>query len=757
MVKRSENITHRLFNRQLSCKPSGSQLQTVRTLYENIVPSHTVYDVECPDHTFRKFTNDGQYLIAFTRSFQHLVVYRFNWLNFCVKGEAEDAELPPKAAKFESFFTELYCVALATGTETICKDFFLTTENGVYGLFATSTGPDADAASVQGAVPGVPSIEKIKILAVRLADGIITDDRIYHDDFIHLSHNMGVFMYEDLLAILSVRFQCVHILQIRDSGTFVDVRSVGDFCQEDDELLISSQTQKEAWYQSTQAVLHKEDETTESRTSLEKDSKILRDDRNSRNYNDHDSSHIPVGSDFECYFRGLLGASSSGAGTSSQGVTELPMTYTAYTPLILSYDMTGARHGDQNQQSSVNNANAQRRTDFVLSSRTPHQQDFEARSELGHVDDSSGLTLGTTGEAGQNVTPVSSSGSRHVSGGRNIWEPAYAHSRDHHSSSIEATTTNVSTPVTSSRNDVVHSLPRAVPRSLSESNARSGREQSNSSSETGPPVLGGIKQRLLSFIFRSILEHDDDHVQRAQRLKRFYYHFQHYTELVMWKVQFLDRYHLLIKFGSADGVISRSCDVSQQLAFFVVYNFETTEILEFQQNSSQELLQLFENFADHFRSAQRYPVYMNYVTSFSNNVFVREQSREQKVACINTKASNKANSFAHIARRTLASLPVNSQSQSPSVYFDHSLFHFDEKLISATDRHKPSMEHPIKFLSRRRPHILKFKINPGPENGANETRIKRVAAFVFHPIFPFAISIQQSFLQASVVNFHFRK
>ncbi|EFJ22916.1 hypothetical protein SELMODRAFT_104399 [Selaginella moellendorffii] len=541
MVKRSENITHRLFNRQLSCKPSGSQLHTVRTLYENIVPSHTVYDVECPDHTFRKFTNDGQYLIAFTRSFQHLVVYRFNWLNFCVKGEAEDAELPPKAAKFESFFTELYCVALATGTETICKDFFLTTENGVYGLFATSTGPDADAASVQGAVPGVPSIEKIRILAVRLADGIITDDRIYHDDFIHLSHNMGVFMYEDLLAILSVRFQCVHILQIRDSGTFVDVRSVGDFCQEDDELLVSSQTQ---------------------------------------------------------------------------------------------------------------------------------------------------------------VT---------------------------------------------------------FPRSLSESNARSGREQSNSSSETGPPVLGGIKQRLLSFIFRSILEHDDDHVQRAQRLKRFYYHFQHYTELVMWKVQFLDRYHLLIKFGSADGVISRSCDVSQQLAFFVVYNFETTEILEFQQNSSLELLQLFENFADHFRSAQRYPVYMNYVTSFSNNVFVREQSREQKVACINTKASNKANSFAPIARRTLASLPVNSQSQSPSVYFDHSLFHFDEKLISATDRHKPSMEHPIKFLSRRRPHILKFKINPGPENGANETRIKRVAAFVFHPIFPFAISIQQSFLQASVVNFHFRK
>lgn len=33
--------------------------------------------------------------------------------------------------------------------------------------------------------------------------------------------------------------------------------------------------------------------------------------------------------------------------------------------------------------------------------------------------------------------------------------------------------------------------------------------------------------------------------------------------------------------------------------------------------------------------------------------------------------------------------------------------------ISAIDRHKPCLEHPIKFKSRRRPNITKFKINPG--------------------------------------------
>lgn len=35
------------------------------------------------------------------------------------------------------------------------------------------------------------------------------------------------------------------------------------------------------------------------------------------------------------------------------------------------------------------------------------------------------------------------------------------------------------------------------------------------------------------------------------------------------------------------------------------------------------------------------------------------------------------------------------------------------QLISSIDRHKPCAEHPIKFISRRRPNTLKFKINPG--------------------------------------------
>ncbi|AQK41944.1 Light-mediated development protein DET1 [Zea mays] len=111
---------------------------------------------------------------------------------------------------------------------------------------------------------------------------------------------------------------------------------------------------------------------------------------------------------------------------------------------------------------------------------------------------------------------------------------------------------------------------------------------------------------------------------RVQHLKKkFYFHFQDYVDLIIWKLkssfnslraitvllarsfshktffsrgpysmvvdqaQFLDRQHLFVKFGSVDGGVSRSTD--QNLAFFVVYNMETTDIVSVHQNSSEDI------------------------------------------------------------------------------------------------------------------------------------------------------------------------
>ncbi|KAK6253147.1 hypothetical protein QUC31_014867 [Theobroma cacao] len=528
---KTNNVASRIFERQIRTPAPGTSVHCARRFYENLVPSFTIYDVKCPDHSFRKFTDDGQYFISFSKNNQDLIVYRPTWLSFSCKEEDCDNthELPPMAKRFESFFTQLYVRSLTSCNEFICKDFFLYVESNQFGLFATSTAQIQDAPAVGGAIPGVPSIEKITFHLLRLEDGVILDEKVFQNDYVNLAHNMGVFLYDDLLAVVSLRYQTIHILQIRDSGNLVDVRAIGAYCREDDELFVNSSSQ----------------------------------------------------------FSGNRG-------------------------------------------------------DLV-------------------------------------------------------------------------------------DNGIHHDQPN-----------------SNNS------FLSGIKQRLLSFIFREIWSEETDQTPRVQcQKKKFYFHFQDYVDLMIWKVQFLDRHHLLIKFGSVDGGFQISRNTDQHPAFFAVYNMETTEIVAFYQNAADELYLLFEQFCDHFHEASINSLYMNFISSHSNNVHALEQLRCMK---------NKATIFSQFVKKMLSPLPFNCQSLSPSPYFDQSLFRFDEKLISATDRHRQVTDHPIRFISRRQPNNLKFKIKPGPEFGNADGRNKKISYFLFHPFLPLALSIQQTlFLPPSVVNIHFRR
>ncbi|XP_006643642.1 light-mediated development protein DET1 [Oryza brachyantha] len=506
---RSSNLASRVFDRQFLSPRPGATVNTVRQFYENLFPSYTIFDIDCPDYSFRKFTDDGKYLVAFSRNHQDLIVYRPIWPTFSCNEACDSHDLPPKANKFDSFFKQLYSISLASSNEYICKDFFLYMECHQFGLFATSTAQSNDSSATEGAIHGVPSIEKITFYLVRLEDGAILDEKAFRNDFINLAHSIGAYLYEDLLCIVSLRYQTIHVLQIRDSGNLVEVRKIGAFCQEDDELFLHSHGQ------------------------------VVR------------------------------------------GVSFLP----------------------------------------------------------------------------------------------------------------------------------------------------------------------GIKQRLLSFIFRKTWNEESDQTLRVQHLKKkFYFHFQDYADLIIWKVQFLDRHHLFIKFGSVDGGVSRSTE--QNLAFFAVYNMETTDIVSLYQNSSEELYSLFEYFYDHFHANPQNSSHGNFISSHSNNVQALDQLRTIK---------NKASSSSQFVKKMMASLPYTCQSQSPSPYFDLSLFRYDEKLISAIDRHRHCTEHPIKFISVKQPNVVKFKIKPGSDSGTSDSRAKRISSFLFHPFFPLALSIQQTYMQPTVVNLHFRR
>ena len=66
-----------------------------------------------------------------------------------------------------------------------------------------------------------------------------TDELTFEKDYIWLTQNNGISMYEDTLAVLSVKNQTIHFLHIDSLGKLVKIRSIGEFIYEDDEYTLS--------------------------------------------------------------------------------------------------------------------------------------------------------------------------------------------------------------------------------------------------------------------------------------------------------------------------------------------------------------------------------------------------------------------------------------------------------------------------------------------------------------------------------------
>jgi de-etiolated-1 len=90
----------------------------------------------------------------------------------------------------------------------------------------------------------------------------------------------------------------------------------------------------------------------------------------------------------------------------------------------------------------------------------------------------------------------------------------------------------------------------------------------------------------------------------------------------MWKMQLLDEDTLLLKFSSEDVVTLRSQEPNSQHCLFVIYHIGTTEILAVFENTTEPIVDFFENFADYFRN-NNLTLDARYSSSSSNNIFAR--------------------------------------------------------------------------------------------------------------------------------------
>ncbi len=171
----------------------------------------------------------------------------------------------------------------------------------------------------------------------------------------------------------------------------------------------------------------------------------------------------------------------------------------------------------------------------------------------------------------------------------------------------------------------------------------------------------------------------------------FFSRFDIFADLRLWKMQFLSRTQLLLKFASEEVVTLKATDPMSQPALIAVYNIETTHFQAVFENTSEELLRVYENFADHFRVPISHPLSYN-ISSVSNDVHARALHMKFKQTITNARYGGRTEA----TRRLLGQLPICSQCHSNSPYLDLALFSYDDKWVSALERPKNVADNPVR-------------------------------------------------------------
>lgn len=255
----NQNLVYRLRSRETHiCRP-GTQFHVARTFHTNIFPNFTVANVEKPPCFLRKFSPDGRFFMAFSSDQTSIEIYEFQgsaaaeFLLRNAKGEytaigTDQESLNIRSKLFDMFFKLKHIVSVASNGEHLNRECSLFTSDGRYVIVGSAVYIPEDPhpyffdiyRNNEAVSPNPRSpLEDYSLHLVDMEYGRLCDSRTFKCDKIFLSHNQGLYLYRDTLAVLSVQQQTIHIFQVTPDGKFVDVRSIGRFCYEDDELVLS--------------------------------------------------------------------------------------------------------------------------------------------------------------------------------------------------------------------------------------------------------------------------------------------------------------------------------------------------------------------------------------------------------------------------------------------------------------------------------------------------------------------------------------
>ncbi|KAL2914408.1 acid phosphatase det1 [Polyrhizophydium stewartii] len=694
---------------------------------------------------------------------------------------AAQPDLQHDPLQFDDFFSLKYERLLTSGSEMLCKDFCLFTLNKRHMILASavpSGSSGREGRRFPHSLSCIKSLDNITFWVIDIETGDVCDKKVFKNDYIYLTHHAGVHLYEDLLGITSVQNQCIHVLHIKDSGQLVHVSTIGYYVHEDDALVLSAQREAEERFQQQMRALEEEyGDWTMPQLGLPGASALGATAPGDPDDLDAAAAHEAIRL---ARLRILLGASANrgqrslfglplplahhlgGAGDDSPNAPRGGPSYSTLQQRHMSPLPRTQRHGvmhpvalatghplipaDRLAESATHQVphrtlsrpirRAISRALQAQSSALPNPSLAGGALHLNlHLGNAAGVSLhpsdaapfATTGAA---IFPPGLGFTHHAAGGAiNAGQP------DHNGPPHQSSTLLAFLMQPTSEGGLGWPDQSAPATAL---------DTASSIPDERQAPMSGIKHRVLAYLYRRAVTSTN-----PGAMSRFHLVYPHISSLVMWRMQFLDRRHILIKLGSIDNVTGTTPEPSTgYTSFFAIYSLDTTQVLGVFENNSQELFEMFEKW-DCFRgTAYNNPIQL--ATRPSNNEYARELVRRHMYTV--RKARN--GGFSQAIKRVLSSLPINAQSFSDSAYFDNSLFSYDDKALNSCDRLRPGLEFPCKFYSRHNARY-KFKLETNTKPGGHPRNQKSFVLYVFHPTDPFVLTSLQHQGTVQSMNVHY--
>ncbi|KAJ3338012.1 acid phosphatase det1 [Gonapodya sp. JEL0774] len=126
---------------------------------------------------------------------------------------------------FSDFFAVEYEINVTAGTEVLCKEFSMFTEDGKFLILASAVPSSTPPA--QDSRTSIQQLDDVTFWIVEISSGTIADRRTFKSDYIYLSNHAGVSLMDTKLLITSVQHQAAYVLEIMPSGRLNHTHSIG--------------------------------------------------------------------------------------------------------------------------------------------------------------------------------------------------------------------------------------------------------------------------------------------------------------------------------------------------------------------------------------------------------------------------------------------------------------------------------------------------------------------------------------------------